>query len=303
MVVARPNQGVIETISNDKPLQQEREWSPMNAAELYRAGQLAEAIAAATDEVKRHPSEANLRGFLAELLCFAGDFERADKQMDALGHQDPQSMVGVSLFRQLLRAAQARQQFHAEGRLPEFLEQPSSRLKRHLEASISLREGRPAEAAALLDAAEEERLPLAGTSDGRPFDDLRDVDDLTSSFFEVLTTTGKYYWIPMERVEVVEFHEPVRPRDLLWRRVHMVVQGGPDGEVFLPVLYPGSQTDPDDRVKLGRATNWRGGEGAPVQGVGQRMFVLGEEDASILQLKQITITASAPEAEDGEDRS
>ena len=50
----------------------------MNAAELYKAGQLAEAITAATDEVKRHPSEANPRGFLAELLCFAGDFERAE---------------------------------------------------------------------------------------------------------------------------------------------------------------------------------------------------------------------------------
>jgi type VI secretion system protein ImpE len=271
----------------------------MNAAELYKAGQLSEAIAAATDEVKRHPGEANLRGLLAELLCFAGDFERADKQMDALGHQDPQSVVGVSLFRQLLRAALARQQFYAEGRLPEFLEKPLPRLKRHLEASIALREGRLDEAAAMLDAAEAERSPLPGVSDGRPFDDFRDVDDLTSSFFEVLTTTGKYYWIPMERVELIEFREPVRPRDLLWRRVHMVVNDGPDGEVFLPVLYPGSQTDADDNVKLGRMTNWRGGEKAPVQGAGQRMFVLGDEDAGILELKQITIAVSAPEVENG----
>ena len=50
----------------------------------------------------------------------------------------------------------------------------------------------------------------------------------------MLTSTGKYYWIPMERVEMIEFHDPARPRDLLWRRAHMVVRGGPDGEVFLP---------------------------------------------------------------------
>jgi type VI secretion system protein ImpE len=272
------------------------------ASELYRSGQLADAIAAASDEVKRHPTDVSPRGFLAELLCFAGDFERADKQLDAIGSHDPQWAVGISLFRQLLRAEQARQQFHAEGRLPEFLGPPSPRLKQHLEASIRIREGQPAEAAALLDEAEQQRPPLPGVCGERPFEDIRDIDDLTASFFEVLTTTGKYYWIPMERVATIEFHDPVRPRDLLWRRVHMVVRGGPDGEVFLPTLYAGSATHADDRIRLGRMTQWRGGEGAPIQGMGQRLFALGEEDVSILELKQITITAPVSEPEDGENR-
>jgi protein involved in temperature-dependent protein secretion len=38
-------------------------------------------------------------------------------------------------------------------------------------------------------------------------------------------------------------------------------------------------------------TEWRGGDGAPVQGMGQRLFVLGNQDVSILELKQITIAA------------
>ena len=46
---------------------------------------------------------------------------------------------------------------------------------------------------------------------------------LTAGSFEVLTTTGKYYWIPTERVATVEFHPPKRPRDLLWRRATMSV--------------------------------------------------------------------------------
>jgi type VI secretion system protein ImpE len=271
------------------------------AAELYKSGQLAEAIAAAGDEVKRHPTETGKRGFLAELLCFAGDFERADKQLDAIGNMDPQTAIGISVFRQLLRAERARQQFHAEGRLPEFVGKPSPRLQRHLEASIRLREEQPIEAMAMLDEAEEERAKLAGVCDGRPFDDIRDVDDLTASLFEVLTGTGKYFWIPMQRVEIIEFHDPERPRDLLWRRVHMVVRGGPDGEVFLPTLYAGSWASPDDRIRLGRMTQWRGGEGAPVQGLGQRLFALGDEDVSILELKQITITTPASDEEDGED--
>src|SRR5919199_4477904 len=108
----------------------------MNAHEHYQAGQLNEALAAATAEVKQHPTDASRRGFLCELLCFAGDLDRADAQLDLMGHQDPQAMMGVGLFRHLLRAEQARRQFYSEGRLPEFLEQPSEVLRLHLEASI-----------------------------------------------------------------------------------------------------------------------------------------------------------------------
>ena len=169
-------------------------------------------------------------------------------------------MLEVTTFRQILRAEQARRQFYAEGRLPEFLEPPSERLKRHLEASVRLRDGQPGEAVQLLQQAEAERPPVAGVCGGQPFADLRNMDDLLRSFFEVLTTTGKYYWVPMERVESMEFHPPKRPRDLLWRSVHMIVRGGPDGEVFLPALYAGSHTEggrplppgPDDRLARGR---------------------------------------------------
>ena len=275
----------------------------MNATEHYKAGNLSEAVAAATEEVKQHPTDTSRRGLLVELLCFAGDLQRADLQLDAMGHQDPQSMLGISMFRQLVRAEQARQQFFGEGRLPEFLDQPAPHLQCHLEASIRLREGHPSEAAELLEEAERQRPAVAGTSGDQPFEDMRDIDDLTASFFEVLTSNGKYYWIPMERVALIEFRAPVRPRDLLWRRVHIVVRDGPDGEVFLPVLYPGSHAEPDDRIRLGRMTDWRGGEGLPVRGIGQRMFLIGEEDRSILELEKITITGPAPDTHHGENSS
>ncbi len=234
----------------------------MNAHDCYQAGNLREAIAAALEDVKQHPTDGGKRSFLCELLCITGDLERADRHLDALGHQDPQAMMGVSLFRQLLRAEQARQQFYTDGRLPEFLDQEiTPDLRQHLEAAVMLREGKTAEAAGVLARSDEQRTKVDGTCNGQTFDDLRDLDDLTASFFEVLTSTGKYYWIPLERVESVEFRPPERPRDLLWRRAHMIVCGGPDGEVFLPVLYAGSAGDPDDNVRLGRATEWRGEAG------------------------------------------
>ena len=261
----------------------------MRAQDYYQAGSLKEAIAAAVDDVKQHPADTARRGFLTELYCFAGDTERADKQLDLLAHQNPDLELGLSLFRHLLRAAEARQQFYADGRLPEFLTQPPPHIRHHLEASIRIREGNLAEAAQLLAQAEAERPKPSGTANGKPFDDFRDLDDLTAPVFEVLTSNGKYYWVPVESVELMEFRPPQRPRDLVWQRVRMIVRDGPDGEVYLPALYAGSQAESEaDVVRLGRATEWRGGEGTPVRGVGQRTFLVGDDAVPALELKEVT---------------
>jgi type VI secretion system protein ImpE len=257
----------------------------MTPSELYQAGQLTAAINAGLADVKKHPTDTARRGLLCELLCFAGAWERADKQLDTIGQQEPLAIPRISLFRQLIRAELARQQFFAEGRLPEFLGEPTPVLRLHLQASIALRENKPAEAAALLTQAEEQRLPPRGECDGQAFEDFRDLDDFSASFFEVLTSTGKYYWIPIEAVEVAEFRPPERPHDLLWRRTHMVVTDGPDGEVFLPTIYPLTFASGDDQLRLGRGTDWRGQEGEPVRGVGLRMFLVGDQEKTILELK------------------
>lgn len=264
----------------------------MNAKDHYQAGQLDEAVAAAIDEVKRKPTDSGTRGFLCELLGFSGDLERVDKHLDLIGHQDPQVALGVSLFRHLVRAEQARQQFFSEGRVPEFLTQPTPTLSKHLEASIFVREGEPDKAASLLSEAEASRPHVSGTCDGAPFDDLRDLDDLLAPLFEVLTSNGKYYWIPLEQVELIEFRPIARPRDLLWRRARMVVKDGPDGEVYFPTLYAGSAQSSDDRIRLGRMTDWQGGEGTPVRGLGLRTFLVGDQDRSILEIEELEINCA-----------
>lgn len=264
----------------------------MTPQELYQAGNLDEAIAAAVEEVKQRPTNTAARGLLSQLLCFAGDLERADKQLETIGKQQVEAMVSVAMIRQLIRGETARRDFYTEGRVPELLDDPPPYLRKHLEASIQIREGNPAEAARTLAAAEEERPHVGGTCDGQAFDDVRDLDDLTAPFLEVLTSNGKYYWIPFDRIETMEFRKPERPLDLLWRGVHMIVRGGPDGEVFIPCLYHGSHAEQDDQLRLGRSTDWRGDEGLPIRGLGQRILLIGEEDRPILQLNEITFNES-----------
>ena len=264
----------------------------MSASELYQAGQLAEAIDAAIEDVKKNPTDVTKRFMLGELLCFAGEFERADSQLDTVSKQSPEATVLVGLFRHLIRAEIARQQFYSEGRLPEFLSEVSPSLRLRLDASIALREGNSAEAHELLEQAEELRPKVRGTCNGNAFDDLRDLDDLTAGFFEVLTSTGKYYWVPVEQVESMEFSTPERMIDLIWRRTSINVENGPEGEVYIPAIYAETAQQSDNQLSLGRGTDWRGGDGLPVRGIGLRMFLVGENDQTIMQLKELAFDRS-----------
>jgi type VI secretion system protein ImpE len=260
----------------------------MNARDLFSAGELNEAVAAAAQEVREQPADTPKRLFLADLLCFSGELERADNQLDAVMEEQPESVAAIQTFRQLIRAEQARQQFFASGHLPAFLSRPEGAVRLLLEASIRVRAGALEEASRLLDQALEQRQKVAGLCNARPFQEFRDVDELTSCILEVLTSKGDYYWIPIEQVESIECSAPARPRDLLWRRTHLVVRDGPDGEVFLPVLYPGAAEEADDRIRLGRMTDWRGGDAAPIRGIGQRIFQVGEDDLPIMELKTVS---------------
>jgi type VI secretion system protein ImpE len=261
------------------------------AGALFRAGKLADAVAAANVAVRKAPSDLAPRVLLAELLLFAGNLERADVILDAGSSVDPQAAVVIAEFRQLVRAEMARRQQRRDGRLPEFLGEPTATLATILQATIALRAGDAAEAAALAQKAETLRPRVTGSVDGKAFDDFRDADDLQAGYFEVLTTTGKYFWIPTERIESINFDKPKRARDLYWRRVNMSVRCGPDGVVYLPALYGDDDPGLSDELRLGQATDWIEISEALVRGVGQRMFLVGNDTVTAMDMTEITFDA------------
>jgi type VI secretion system protein ImpE len=178
------------------------------------------------------------------------------------------------------------------GRVPEFLGEPTAAQRLALAAVVALRDGDTAGAGKLAEQAEEARVHPAGTIAEGSFDDLRDGDDVLACCFEVITTTGKYFWIPPERVATLECHPMKRPRDLFWRRATMHVGGGPEGDIYLPTIYPplqGGATEPTDALRLGRATDWvRIGESGPTRGLGAVTLVLGEEPKTWLEMGSLT---------------
>ena len=204
---------------------------------LLAQGALGAAIEAQTAIVRQRAGDSDARALLADLLCFAGEFERADKQLDVISSQRTELAVPVALSRQLIRAALVRRDVFENGRAPETLAGADGTIQAALRVLLELRQGRPGEAAAAAAALEAAHGPLKGSCDGAEFDDIRDADDASARILEVLTSTGKYYWVPLNAVVTLEFRKPTRIRDLLWRQAHLDVRGGPDGEVG-GVLHP-----------------------------------------------------------------
>jgi type VI secretion system protein ImpE len=261
-------------------------------ASYLDAGDLASAIDSLNAEVRAHPADLSRRSSLAALLCFDGQLERADRVLDVIAEQEPGLAVGVALLRQLVCAEQARTEFYTNCRLPSFLQAPDASDQQYLRAFVEARAGNVAAARRLLDEAEQARAPLSGTMAGQRFSDFRDLDDICAAHFDVLTSTGKFFWIPMKAVRRLRLHPPRRRLDYLWRRATMEVETGPSGDVYLAAIYsPGSTVAA--HLRLGQQTDFQGGTTEPVRGRGLRMFLVGEDAKTVHELADIVFDPPA----------
>jgi len=264
----------------------------MTSEELFHDGQLGAAVEAQIQRVKQQPGQIAERVFLFELLCLQDEFDRAEKQLDAIAQLDVQRDAAVQPYRNLIQAERQRRQLVRDGLPPVVSGEAPPRLMNHLQAVNRLREQSPAEAQALLDEAENDRPELKADIDGKSYDDFRDCDDLFSSVFEVFVGP-QYLWVPMEQVRTVQFARPERPRDLVWAQVNMLMHDGSLLRGFFPVRYVDSGTAERDDLKLGRSTDWSDASSGPVRGVGQRMFLAGDDAHALLDVKMIALSPRA----------
>lgn len=262
--------------------------------ELFDAGQLQAAIDALTQEVREAPTDPQKRTFLFELLSFAGEWDRAEKQIVAAAGADPQSQIASGLYRGLLQAERDRARVWAGKARPHFLRAVPAYVEKGLAALAHAGEGRFAEARALLDEAEEERPGFPGKRGETAFGDLRDYDDLTGAVLEMVFQ-GRYTWFPLEQVKELEPTAPKKLRDLIWPGARVTADDGTSGDVFLFALYPGSSANADDRIRLGRMTDWRTLSDDLQAGLGLRTFLVDGEDVSIFELGTVAFDSREPE--------
>jgi len=227
----------------------------VTAKELFAAGKVKEAEKVLTAYLREHPSDKAQRIFLFELLCFAGEYARAEKQLSVLAGGGVESETGAIVYYAALHADKTRHELFEKQAFPSG---PTT-------------------------------CP-PGTLNGKPFTELRDADPDIGARLEVFAA-GSYVWIPFEHIASVEMGKPERLRDTLWAPA--LVQAAPSfkgmdlGEVLIPAIYPFSWKDPDEAVWLGRVTEWTADEKGTEYPTGQKILLVDGEEIPFLEIRSI----------------
>ncbi len=237
---------------------------PVNPRELFNAGKVREAIQALTAYMREHPADIAERTFLFELLCFAGEYTRAEKQLAVLASGSPERETGAIVYYAAL---------HAEKTRHELFEKQDF----------------PADAP----------LSPPGKLNGKPFTELLDADANIGARLEIFAA-GAYVWLPFEHVASVEMGPPQRLRDTLWAPA--IVQAAPSfrgmdmGEGLIPAVYPFSWKHPDEQAWLGRVTAWTADEDGGERPYGQKTLLVDGEEFPFLEVRSLEFThpAAAP---------
>lgn len=239
----------------------------MTPRDLLQAGKLDEAIDALSAELRENPADAQRRTFLFELLCFAGKYDRAEKQLDVVGQGSKEAEMGALVYHSALHAERMRQQMFESKLFPQ---------------SVAPK-------------------PVSGTLNGKSFDSLTDADPRIGARLE-LFAAGQYMWIPFEQLETIQMLPPKRLRDLLWTPARVrpaeTFRGMELGEVMVPAIAPLTWRHGDGALRLGRVTEWEPiGEDADAP-IGQKLLLVDGEEFPILELRELRITpVAAPRAD------
>jgi type VI secretion system protein ImpE len=251
--------------------------SLLSAEEYFQQGQLDSAISAAAEQVKNNPNDEHVRTLFVELLCVKGEFERADSQLHALMTLKPDLALNLAVWRQLIHAAQKRLDVYQLKAKPDMIDEPTKAIKRALDMLLALQEKDADKISSLLKETEINKDDNKFLVNGDDAKNIRDLDDVTANFLEVLGTNGKYFWVDFSQVVEVELSKPTRILELLWRKATIVLTNGTEGEVYLPAIYP--KTD-DDSAALGKKTEWHN-EFSLYQGIGLKTWLFGDLDLTI----------------------
>src|SRR5882672_3816267 len=144
----------------------------MQARQLFQNGRLDEAIEALGAEVRDNPTDAQRRAFLFELLCFAGQFDRAEKQLSVLGRGNRDAEMGALLYHAALHAERLRTEMFQKQIFPQST------------AKV-----------------------VGGTINGESFSSITDADPRIGARME-LFVAGQYVWLPFEHIAIVRMEAP-----------------------------------------------------------------------------------------------
>jgi type VI secretion system protein ImpE len=234
----------------------------MKAKELLDAGKVREAEKALGALLRDNPADTALRTFLFELLCFSGQYDRAEKQLGVLAQGSPEAEMGAVLYYSALHGEKTRNSMFQK---QEFPQEPAPKSP-------------------------------PGKLNGKPFGSISDADPVIGPRLE-LYAAGAYLWIPFEHIASVQIAPPRVLRDTLWTPAFVLTgpsfKGTDIGQVLIPAIYPFSWNSDDESVWLGRTTQWVADDEGHEFPVGQKTFIVDGEEVPLLEVRLLEFTSDA----------
>ncbi|MBI5590667.1 MAG: tetratricopeptide repeat protein [Deltaproteobacteria bacterium] len=268
----------------------------MTTAELIKAGKLTQARQQLVQEVKASPADPGKRTTLCQVLCFCGEWDKAERHLDAICAQDPKRETGVQVYRNLIQAERERIDVLELRRGPAFLTEAPPWLDTYWSALERIAANAPEEAEPLFRQADAQRFVVSGTINQAPFTGIVNTDSRLSCFLEAFVHE-RYIWIPFDSVREMIISPPKTLSDLLWVPANITAWSGLAMNCYLPVLYAASSSHEDDRVRLGQMTVWQAIGGPFAKGSGQQVLQIGQTDMALLEIRELQ--CNPPPATDG----
>jgi type VI secretion system protein ImpE len=260
----------------------------MNAESLLKSGDLTACKAQLFSEIKKDPSNVNLRIFLFQLSCINRDWQRAKTQLDVLKDLSDSTLAMVNTYTQLIECELKREKVLSGDVEPVCFGEPSDWLACYVKAYQLYCVNEIDQAKQLIQQGAELAPMISGTVDEEPFEWLSDADVRFGPAIEVMLNGG-YYWLPLEYISEINF-EPVDDlRDLVWRAANLTLKNKGQLIVFIPVRYPISPETSDPQL-LARTCDWQEPVVDFYVGSGQRVFMSDKNEYPLLNIRSIKFT-------------
>jgi len=234
----------------------------MKAKELLEAGKVRDAEKALSAFLRENPADTTQRTFLFELLCFSGQYDRAEKQLSILAKSNHEAEMGAVLYFSALHGERTRNSMFQKQEFPQTPAKPSP----------------------------------PGKLNGKPFQSISDADPAIGPRLEMFAA-GAYLWIPFEHIASVQIAPPRTLRNTMWTPAFVMTgptfKGTDIGEVIIPAIYPFSFNSDDESLWLGRGTDWVADDHGHEFPIGQKMFVVDGEEVPLLEVRSLEFTSDA----------
>jgi type VI secretion system protein ImpE len=274
----------------------------MNAKALILDGQINAARAMLVDRIKQKPADTQARSTLFQAMLLCGEWDKAQRQLDIVATQQTSAEMNLSVYQNLIQAEKERLAVANMEQRPTFFPEVPEICEDFFQALELLKNQQVDDAAKLFERIDA-RLPgIQGTVNGQPFKGFRETDTTLTYFIEAIEYE-RYLWVPIANIRELAVTPPRTLIDLIWAKGRITTWEGITMGCFLPVLYPNSFTSSDDRIRLGRLTQWQPLGGPYTKALGLHVYDVGGEERSIFELTEAVFTlANETDSQKGETR-